>query len=34
MEVLSLKKSKIDIDFWKRGNQGAFWRDVDYAQVA
>ena len=32
-EVLSLKRSKIDIDFWKRGNAGAFRRDYDYTQV-
>ena len=28
-EVLALKKSKLDIDFWKRGKEGSFRRDVD-----
>ena len=32
-EVLGLKKSKIDIDYWKRGNQGAFRRDADKVEV-
>ncbi len=26
-EILGIKKSKIDIDFWKRGNKGRFRRD-------
>ena len=28
-EILSLKKSKIDIDYWKFGNKGSFRRDSD-----
>jgi hypothetical protein len=28
-ELLAIKKSKIDIDFWKRGNAGEFRRDDD-----
>ena len=32
-EVLGLKKSKIDIDYWKRGNVGNFRRDKDLVQV-
>ena len=26
-EILSVKKSRIDIDYWKRGNVGAFRED-------
>lgn len=32
-EVLGVKKSKIDIDFWKKGNTGEFRRDDDKAQT-
>lgn len=28
-EILSLKKSRIDIDYWKRGNKGQFRPDRD-----
>lgn len=28
-EVLSIKKSKIDIDYWKKGKTGKFRRDKD-----
>lgn len=26
-EILCLRKSKIDIDFWKKGNQGSFRKE-------
>lgn len=32
-EVLSIKKSKIDIDYWKRGNKGSYRRDKDLVSV-
>ena len=32
-EVIGIKKSKIDVDFWKRGREGAFRRDEDLAHV-
>ncbi len=32
-EVLGIKKSRIDMDYWKRGNRGAFRRDVDKVEV-
>ena len=28
-EILAIKKSKIDIDFWKKGKSGGFRRDDD-----
>ena len=28
-EILGIKKSRIDIDFWKKGNVGSFRRDMD-----
>jgi len=28
-EILCIKKSRIDIDYWKRGNEGSFRRDSD-----
>ena len=28
-EILCIKKSRIDIDFWKKGNVGSFRRDMD-----
>ncbi len=28
-EILGIKKSKIDIDYWKIGNRGSFRRDKD-----
>jgi hypothetical protein len=28
-EILGIKKSRIDIDFWKKGNTGSFRRDTD-----
>ena len=30
-EVLGIKRSKIDIDYWKTGNRGEFRRDEDKA---
>ena len=32
-ELLSLKRSKIDVDYWKRGKRGAFRRDTDKVQA-
>ena len=32
-EILNIKKSKIDIDYWKRGNKGSFKRDRDLVEV-
>jgi len=32
-EVLAIKKSKIDIDYWKRGDSGSFKRDKDLVEV-
>ncbi len=32
-EVLAIKKSKIDIDYWKRGNKGEFRRDNDKVEA-
>ena len=32
-EVIALKKSKFDIDYWKRGNKGEFRRDNDKIEV-
>lgn len=32
-EVLGIKRSKIDIDYWKRGNKGEFRRDKDKVQA-
>ena len=32
-EVLALKRSKIDIDYWKRGKKGSFRRDRDTKQM-
>ena len=31
-EILGIKKSRIDIDFWKRGNEGKFRRNRDKIQ--
>ena len=28
-EILGIKRSLIDIDYWKRGNEGSFRRDSD-----
>ena len=32
-EVLAIKRSKIDIDYWKRGNQGNFRRDRNKSYI-
>ena len=32
-EILCIKKSRIDIDYWKRGKGGAFRRDSDKIEV-
>ena len=32
-EILAIKKSKIDIDYWKRGDSGSFKRDKDLVEV-
>ena len=32
-EVLAIKKSKLDIDYWKRGNEGSFRRDKELVGV-
>ena len=32
-EVLGIKKSRIDIDYWKRGRAGEFRRDKDKVTV-
>ena len=32
-EVLGIKRSKIDIDYWKRGKQGQFRRNRNKVQI-
>ena len=32
-EILAIKRSKIDIDFWKRGNMGKFRRDKGLSEA-
>ena len=32
-EVLGLKRSRIDVDYWKRGNAGSFRRSEDKVEV-
>lgn len=32
-EFISMMKSKIDIDFWKKGNSGEFRRDIDLVRL-
>ena len=32
-EILAIKKSRIDIDYWKRGNKGSFRRDREYKKT-
>lgn len=32
-EVLAIKRSRIDIDYWKRGNKGSFRRDKAKVQL-
>ena len=32
-EILAIKRSKIDVDYWKRGNTGSFRRSIDKVEV-